>query len=231
MDSRSAAPRQPFPSLGAYSLELPCMSLFLPGPRLRKGLRPASGIIQAIPGFSRLEVSFDHDRCFSSRGLPRGAGFLPLALRSAAGARLHLHALRHRHGAAPQGRRANLRPFLFFSRLCRRLFCRFHFLRRIRQRCRFLSPPESRSFRSRSSAFLALRWHAGSIATSTFAANPRNPASGADSYSALRSPSAGRPVSAPSSPPFLLSPPPAIPSPVASCSSPSIPQAWRSPSC
>jgi len=52
--------------------------------------------------------------------------------------------------------RANLRPVLFGSRFRRRLFRRVHFLRRIRQRCRFLPPSESRSLAPVAGALILL---------------------------------------------------------------------------
>src|SRR5216683_3025120 len=54
-----------------------------------------------------------HERCFSRRSFSRRARFFSFALCFAARSGLHLHALRHWHGAAPQGRCPNLRPILF----------------------------------------------------------------------------------------------------------------------
>src|SRR5260370_13970709 len=87
------------------------------------------------------------DRCFFSRSFSRRAGFVSFALCFAACSRLHFHALRHGNGTPPQGRCPNLRPFLFRSRVCRRLFCRFYFFRRLRQRGRLFLAPESRPTR------------------------------------------------------------------------------------
>src|SRR5439155_18294916 len=74
---------------------------------------------------------------FSSR-----ARFVSLALRFTACSRLHLYALRHRHGATPPRRGSQLGLVRFCSHVCRRLLCCFYFFWRIGQRRRFLSSPE-----------------------------------------------------------------------------------------
>src|SRR5882762_7465894 len=75
------------------------------------------------------------DRCFSSRSFSRRAGLISFALCSAACSGLHLHALRRRHGTAPEGRSPELQLVGVLAFLHRRLFRRLHFFWSIRQ-CR-----------------------------------------------------------------------------------------------